>query len=55
MQGYRPPPPPVLFQIPFDVFYPFYEAAATRQTSIQPFIFTVIMGIVTMAITMLFA
>ena len=30
LQGYRPPPPPVLFQIPFDVFYPFYESAAPR-------------------------
>lgn len=30
LAGYRPPPPPVLFQIPYDVFYPFYESAAPR-------------------------
>ena len=30
LQGYRPPPPPVLFQIPYDVFYPFYMGSAPR-------------------------
>jgi hypothetical protein len=28
LQGYVPPPPPVLFRVPYDVFYPFQSNAA---------------------------
>jgi hypothetical protein len=29
--GYSPPPPPVLFKVPYDVFYPFYASSASPQ------------------------
>ena len=34
LQGYSPPAPPVLFRVPYDVFYPFYESntASSRNT-----------------------
>ena len=33
LQGYSPPAPPVLFRVPFDVFYPFYQSSAASQSS----------------------
>merc|ERR1712196_377313 len=31
--GYVPPPPPVLFKVPYDVFYPFVLSSSAPSTS----------------------
>ena len=36
LEGYAPPAPPVLFKVPYDVFYPFYMSPASARASISP-------------------
>ena len=36
LQGYEPPAPPVLFQVPYDVFYPFLSAQSAAPRSEPP-------------------
>lgn len=33
LKGYEPPPPPVLFKMPYDVFYPFLVNAAAGSSA----------------------
>lgn len=33
LKGYNPPAPPVLFKVPYDVFYPFYESSSASTSS----------------------
>lgn len=35
LQGYNPPAPPVLFKVPYDVFYPFYESNSASISSVS--------------------
>jgi hypothetical protein len=35
LQGYNPPAPPVLFKVPYDVFYPFYESNSASIASVS--------------------
>jgi hypothetical protein len=43
LKGYEPPPPPSLFKVPYDVFYPFVvnsaPPSATRFSSSSPSVF----------------
>lgn len=36
LAGYAPPAPPVLFKVPYDVFYPFYMSPAAPSSSFSP-------------------
>jgi len=33
LKGYNPPAPPVLFKVPYDIFYPFYESNSASKIS----------------------
>jgi hypothetical protein len=50
IEGYSPPAPPVLFKVPYDVFYPFYISPATSNKSfysITVVIASIIVSIIT--------
>ena len=36
LTGYAPPAPPVLFKVPYDVFYPFFMSPAAPSAAMSP-------------------
>lgn len=44
LEGYSPPAPPVLFKVPYDVFYPFLESPAPPSRSVSLMSTLLVMG-----------
>lgn len=52
-KGYNPPPPPVLFTVPYDIFYPFgIDSANSAHSSAGSFIGIALVATVTLAVSL---
>jgi hypothetical protein len=52
-QGYNPPPPPVLFTVPYDIFYPFgIDRANSARSSTGPIVGFALVASVTLAMSL---
>jgi hypothetical protein len=52
LKGYKPPAPPVLFTVPYDVFYPFYESNSASLVTSTSYI-TILMIILSIILLLL--
>ena len=52
LKGYKPPAPPVLFTVPYDVFYPFYESNSASLVTSTSYI-TILMIILSILLLLL--